>query len=70
MTGGRKSQKGRSEQRCGLRRDLHVMIDRRSEVEIGSVAQFYSSDVNYAPARFEKDSVALRELLGERGVLA
>lgn len=27
MTGDRKSQKGRSEQRRGLRRDLHVMID-------------------------------------------
>ena len=27
MTGDRKSQKGRSEQRRGLRRDLHVMIE-------------------------------------------
>jgi nitroreductase len=44
-------------------------IDRMAELGIGSLAHFYTSDMKYAPTRFEEDSVALRELLEERGFL-
>ena len=44
----------------------------KAEIEargITSLAQFYTSDMKYAPGPFERDSQALRELLEERGFL-
>ena len=45
------------------------VIRRMDELGITSLAQFYTSDMKYAPAPFERDSQALRELLEERGFL-
>ncbi len=42
---------------------------RMDALGITSLAQFYTSDLKYAPARFEADSAALRALLAERGFL-
>ena len=36
---------------------------------ISSLAQFYTSDMKYAPQRFQEDSEKLRALLAERGFL-
>jgi nitroreductase len=45
------------------------MIERMEALGIGSLAQFYTSDIKYAPQVFERDSVKLRELLEARGFL-
>jgi nitroreductase len=42
---------------------------RMDELGITSLAQFYTSDLKYAPDRFREDSRKLRELLEERGFL-
>jgi outer membrane protein assembly factor BamA len=39
------------------------------ELGISSLAQFYTSDLKYAPQRFQADSRKLRALLEERGFL-
>ena len=45
------------------------MIDKMAELGITSLAQYYTSDIKYAPQVFERDSAALAELLRERGFL-
>jgi nitroreductase len=42
---------------------------RMDELGITSLAQFYTSDIKYAPERFREDSDRLRALLEERGFL-
>ena len=42
---------------------------RMDELGITSLAQFYTSDIKYAPDRFREDSQKLRALLEERGFL-
>jgi len=42
---------------------------RMDALGITSLAQFYTSDLKYAPARFREDSEKLRALLEERGFL-
>lgn len=42
---------------------------RMDELGITSLAQFYTSDMKYAPQRFREDSEKLRVLLEERGFL-
>ena len=46
------------------------MIDKMDELGITSLAQYYTSDIKYAPQVFERDSAALETLLRERGFLA
>ena len=45
------------------------MIDKMDELGITSLAQYYTSDIKYAPHIFERDSAALEALLRERGFL-
>ena len=45
------------------------VVARMAELGITSLAQFYTSDMKYAPEPFERDSAALRALLEERGFL-
>lgn len=45
------------------------MIDKMDELGITSLAQYYTSDIKYAPQTFERDSAALQALLRERGFL-
>lgn len=45
------------------------MIERMAELGVMSLAQFYTSDMKYAPDRFREDSAKLRALLEERGFL-
>ena len=47
-----------------------AMIDKMDELGITSLAQYYTSDIKYAPHIFERDSAALQALLRERGFLA
>jgi nitroreductase len=42
---------------------------RMDELGITSLAQFYTSDIKYAPDRFREDSEKLRALMEERGFL-
>ena len=46
------------------------MVDKMDELGITSLAQYYTSDIKYAPHIFERDSAALEALLRERGFLA
>ena len=62
---------GEREQR-GWQRYLSMGPDVAQEFAahgIRSLAQFYTSDLKYAPARFREDSEKLRTLLAERGFL-
>ena len=43
------------------------MVDKMAELGITSLAQYYTSDIKYAPQSFERDSAALAELMRERG---
>jgi nitroreductase len=45
------------------------MVQKMDELGIRSLAQYYTSDIKYAPQVFERDSAALRELLQESGFL-
>ena len=45
------------------------VVRRMEELGITSLAQFYTSDMKYAPAAFERDSQKIRELLESRGFL-
>ena len=45
------------------------MVQRMADLGITSLAQFYTSDIKYAPQVFERDSAALELLLRERGFL-
>ncbi len=45
------------------------MVDKMAELGITSLAQYYTSDIKYAPQVFERDSAALEALLRERGFL-
>ena len=45
------------------------MVDKMDGLGITSLAQYYTSDIKYAPHTFERDSKALRELLEARGFL-
>ena len=45
------------------------MIEKMAELGITSLAQYYTSDIKYAPQTFRRDSQALRALLEERGFL-
>lgn len=49
-----------------LGEEFAAEMDRRG---ITSLAQFYTSDMKYAPQVFQQDSLALRALLEERGFL-
>ena len=45
------------------------MIEKMNALGLTSLAQYYTSDIKYAPQVFERDSQALRALLEERGFL-
>ena len=45
------------------------MVKRMEELGITSLAQYYTSDMKYAPAVFERDSEKLRTLLEAKGFL-
>ena len=45
------------------------MVAKMDELGITSLAQFYTSDMKYAPQVFERDSARLRELLEAKGFL-
>ena len=45
------------------------MIEKMAGLSITSLAQYYTSDIKYAPQVFQRDSAALRALLEERGFL-
>ena len=49
-----------------LGEDFAALMDK---LGISSLAQFYTSDMKYAPQRFQEDSEKLRALLEERGFL-
>ncbi len=45
------------------------MIERMDALGISSLAQYYTSDIKYAPHVFERDSAALREVMEKAGFL-
>ncbi len=45
------------------------MAARMDELGIASLAQYYTSDMKYAPAAFERDSATLRAVLEARGFM-
>ena len=45
------------------------MTEKMDALGITSLAQYYTSDIKYAPQTFQRDSQALRALLEERGFL-
>jgi hypothetical protein len=45
------------------------MLKEMEELGITSLAQYYTSDMKYAPQVFERDSAKLRELLEAKGFL-
>ncbi len=45
------------------------MVDKMAELGITSLAQYYTSDIKYAPQLFERDSKKLRELMEARGFM-
>jgi hypothetical protein len=44
-------------------------LARMAELDVDSLAKFYTSDLKYAPKRFQADSEKLRLLFEERGFL-
>ena len=45
------------------------MVQKMAELGITSLAQYYTSDMKYAPQAFERDSLKLRSLLEAKGFL-
>ena len=45
------------------------MVKKMDELGITSLAQYYTSDMKYAPQAFERDSLKLRSLLEAKGFL-